>query len=96
MFANLQFLQFHYGNDEQAVYDEEGGSQEWSALQDEDCSGLPSDDLLKNAGALFGNINVINCLGVCRRNENIGSPLHAVQFPIFSTDCIFPQLTTCQ
>ena len=38
--------------DEQAVYDEEGGSQEWSALQDEDCSGLPSDDLLKNAGAL--------------------------------------------
>merc|ERR1711971_269708 len=35
---------------DEAVYDEEGGSQEWSALQDEDCSGLPSDDLLKNAG----------------------------------------------
>ena len=34
------------------MYDEEGGSQEWSALQDEDCSGLPSDDLLKHAGAL--------------------------------------------
>ena len=39
-------------DDEQAVYDEEGGSQEWSALQDEDCSNLPSDDLLKNAGDL--------------------------------------------
>jgi len=35
---------------DEAVYDEEGGSQEWSALQEEDCSGLPSDDLLKNAG----------------------------------------------
>ena len=39
-----------YVDDDQAVYDEEGGSQEWSALQEEDCSGLPSDDLLKNAG----------------------------------------------
>ena len=39
-------------DDEQAVYDEEGGSQEWSALQAEDCSGLPSDDLLNHAGAL--------------------------------------------
>ena len=42
-----------YVDDDQAVYDEEGGSQEWSALQEEDCSGLPSDDLLKNAGGLI-------------------------------------------
>ena len=47
------------------MYDEEGGSQEWSALQDEDSSGLPSDDILKNAGALsFSNIRSDSVLSI--------------------------------
>ena len=34
----------------QAVYDEDGGSQEWSALQEEERN---TDDLLKNTGFIF-------------------------------------------
>ena len=34
----------------QAVYDEDGGSQEWSALQEEERN---TDDLLKTTGFIF-------------------------------------------
>ena len=34
----------------QAVYDEDGGSQEWSALQEEERN---TDDLLKTTGLIF-------------------------------------------
>ena len=58
-------------NDDQAVYDEEGGSEEWSALQEEDCSGqLPSDDLLKNAGPLISS----SAFPSWCPNENISFP----------------------
>ena len=87
-----------YVDDDQAVYDEEGGSQEWSALQEEDCSGLPSDDLLKNAGGLillfFPDKDVHNL--ECAHSDLMKTSLIPfcciVPIPLFRTNCIFSNL----